>query len=113
MYAFPSLLRDTSTIDAYMERARALKHEEQIFPQEVRHLIRKLDASLPHAQAGSGRRKVPGSRHSYAEVTRQVEALRSVLLAAEVVKKTRDVSEVPIPLQNQAKNQLLRAILAL
>ncbi len=113
MNAFPSLLRGPSTIDIYMERAQALKYEEQIFPREVRHLIKKLDASLQYAQATNKRGTIPGSKHSYSEVNGEVNALRSVLLAAEVVRKTREAPGISETLENRAKNQLLRAIIAL
>lgn len=108
-----SLLRGPSYVDPFMERAQALKHEEQIYPDEIKYLIKKLDASLQQAQGVGKKRKIPGSSYAPSEVTRQVNALRSMLLAMEIIKRTQGNSEGPAGLRAGARSQLLKAVIEL
>lgn len=105
-----SLTRSTSDVDMYMERAQALRREGQIFPDEVKLLIRRLEASLERVQGAGRRRKIAGSRYTPWEVKRQVSALRSMLLAMEVLRRTQTM---PADLQERAKKQVRNAVVQL
>jgi hypothetical protein len=113
MNPLSSLLQGPSYVDPFMERAHALKHEEQIYPDEIKYLISKLDASLQQAQGVGKRRKIPGSRYAPSEVTRQVNALRSMLLAMEIIKRSQENGEGSAGLRARARNQLLQAFIEL
>ncbi len=113
MWSLHSPFRDASCVDTYMERAHALKNEHQIFFREVKFLIGKLDGSLKHAQGAGVRGRIPGSAYSLAEVRNRTNALRSVLLAAEVIRRSQEDPAAPAALRSRARTQLLRAVSAL
>jgi len=96
-----------------MERAKALKHQNSISQKEVRHLLGELGESLQQTQGRRYRHKLPGSSYTSSEVTRTQDALRSVLLAVEVLKRTHEATGASAALREQARAQLLKAIIEL
>ncbi|HMB90879.1 MAG TPA: hypothetical protein VKP65_08530 [Rhodothermales bacterium] len=102
--------RVSSDGDTYMQLARALKREKQIYPDEVRHLIKKLGGALARVQYVDKRRKIPRSSFSALEVETCLNTLRAILLALEILNRSREREKMSAALREQAGYKLCYAI---